>query len=100
MASFQEAVAENPELVDKVMAASSLEEVVAIAGGEGFVISVEELASTKELSDAEAESIAGGHGFHDTSTMSIAEFQQMVLQNRQSQLKGAIYEQIKVLKEL
>jgi predicted ribosomally synthesized peptide with nif11-like leader len=63
--SFLREVASNPLLSERLNAASSAEEVLAIAADHGFQISLEEARQSKqsgisELGDAELEAIAGG----------------------------------------
>lgn len=63
--AFLREVASSPSLAERLNAASSAEEVLAIAADQGFQISLEEARQSKqsgisELADAELEAIAGG----------------------------------------
>jgi len=59
--AFMEAVNSDPSLQEKLKSAGDVKDVVGIAKGAGFAISVEDLQNSQsELSDAELESVAGG----------------------------------------
>jgi predicted ribosomally synthesized peptide with nif11-like leader len=63
--AFLREAASNPSLAERLSAASSAEEVLAIAADHGFQISLEEARQSKqsgvsELADGELEAIAGG----------------------------------------
>lgn len=68
MEQFKVALREKPDLVNKLSTASGPDEFERIAADAGFTISAKDLFSdeSRELSDAELETVSGGYTFPQT----------------------------------
>lgn len=86
-AFFQKA-SENPDLLEKLKAATDAEKVVALAKSEGFSLKASDIDdAAKEITDKELENVAGGGSKSDLGPIPITELIEAIMRERARQME-------------